>query len=155
MLSTLFKIVGMPFVESLIDKVSGTFQAYFNKQISIEQLRAEVLKAVLSTIGEIERAHADALTKTYASFMETLSKSKLMQRTWVFVVVSQTFVLFWYQFAVPALVTAGIVKHYASAGGTIEWAYLLIGALMGMGPMILRAGPAKLDLQSLKGLIGR
>ncbi len=154
MLSAIVSALGGQIVDSLLGKVMGTFQAYFNKQISMEELRAGVVKALLETVAEIEKAHADALAKTYASFMDAMKTSKLMQIMWAWTVGTQLFVLFWSQFFVPLLFAFGLLPSW-KAGTTGEWAYLLLGACLGMGPMVLRNGPGALSMDKLKSLIGK
>jgi hypothetical protein len=156
MLSAIFSAVGGQIVDSLLGKITGLFESYFKKEISIEELRTRLSQSLLETFAEVEKAQADALAKTYASFMDALQKSKLMQCVWASVVLSQLFVLFWYQWIVPALVTWKFVTHYASAGATVEWAYLLLAACLGMGPVVLRSGPAAGNLAgTLKSMVGR
>jgi hypothetical protein len=154
MLSAIFSTIGVQLVDTFLGKVTGAFEAYFKKEITIEELRTRVRQSLLESVTEIEKSHAEALAKTFASFMDAVQKSKLMQAVWASVVLSQLFVLVWYQFVVPALVTWGWVKHYASAGTTVEWAYLVIVACLGMGPVVLRSGPGSGGLISkLRGLI--
>lgn len=157
MLSAIFSAVGGNIVDSVLSKVMGTFQAYFNKQISIEELRAAVTKAMLESFTEVEKSHADALAKTYDSFMKAMVQSPLMQRMWALALGTQIFVLFFYQFAVPLLCYLVSNKTcYPSAGASVEWAYLLIGGLLGMGPLVLRAGPGAGNIaDKIKGLSGR
>ena len=154
MLSAIASALGGQIVDSLLGKITGVFDSYFKKEISVEELRTRVRQALLDTFAEVEKAHADALAKTYASFMQTLAQSRLMQVVWSAVVISQLFVLTWYQFVVPALVTWGWVNRYASAGTTVEWAYLVIVACLGMGPVVLRSGPGAGTLaDKLRGLV--
>ncbi|RZN01679.1 hypothetical protein CWO91_32995 [Bradyrhizobium genosp. SA-3] len=63
-----------------------------------------------------------------------------MQKVWGFAIISQLLVLLWHQVGIPAIVALGVITRYPSSGTTVEWAYLLVGALMGLGPMV-RAGP--------------
>lgn len=156
MLSAIASALGTQIVDSLLGKITGLFESYFKKQISMEELRTHVLQAMLDTFAEIEKSHADALAKTYDSFMRTLAQSPIMQRMWVAVVASQLFVLLWHQFAIPFIVFIGLTARYPSSGATVEWAYLLIAACLGMGPVVLRNGPGAGDLKDrLKSLVGR
>lgn len=154
MLSAIVSALGGQIIDSLLGKVMGTFQAYFNKQISIEELRAKMVTALLETVGEVEKAHADALAKTYASFMDAMKTSKLMQIMWAWTVGTQLFVLVWSQFFVPLLFAMGVLTSW-KAGTTGEWAYLLLGGCLGMGPLVLRAGPGALALDKFKSMIGK
>lgn len=155
MLAALFSTIGMPLINGILDKALDAFRAYENKQISVEQLKDQLLAAMTSAIRDIEVAHADALAKTYASFMDAMKTSVLMQRIWASVVVSQLFVLLWAQLGVPLLFAFGLLPSW-KAGTTAEWAYLLVGACLGMGPMVLRSGPGAGDLTSrLKAMVGK
>lgn len=142
MLSAIASALGGQIVDSLLGKITGVFESYFKKEITVAELREKLIEALVATFAEIEKAHADALAKCYASFMQAMAQSRLMQAVWASVTLSQLFVLFWYQFIVPGLVTLKVVAKYAPAGSTVEWAYLLVGACVGLGPMVLRAGPA-------------
>ncbi|MGY3605654.1 MULTISPECIES: hypothetical protein [unclassified Bradyrhizobium] len=153
MLSAIASALGGQIVDSLLGKITGVFQAYFNKQITEAQLRAQLQTALVETFGEIEKAHADALAKTYASFMDAAKTSPLLQRVWAIATLSQLFVLLWHQFAIPFIVFMGLTTRYPSSGTTVEWAYLLVGALLGLGPLVLRNGPGALSPDKLKALI--
>jgi len=160
MLTAIFSQFGMSIVNGVLDKFLDAFKAYENKQISIEELRTRLYEAMLGPVKEIEVSHADALAKTYQAFMGALAQSPLMQRVWATAVLSQLFVLVYHQFGIPLIVL--IVRaayeprwQYPSSGTTVEWAYLLLGALMGMGPMVLRAGPGTGSLADrLKAMVG-
>lgn len=155
MLSAIFSAVGGKFVDSLLGRLMQPFEMYFKKQISMEELRAQVLQSVLTTVTEVEKAHADSLSKTYESFQQTLRSSPEMVRMFKVVIYSQTFVLFWSQWVVPMAHWLGYTGAWR-AGTTAEWAYLLIGGLCGAAPMLLRAGPGAGSLTDrLKGLVAR
>lgn len=155
MFSAILSALGGQFISAFFNAAQADIQAYFNKQISLEELHTRLVSHALDTARDIEVSHADTLAKTYASFMDAVKTSRIMQQTWAMVVLSQTFVLLWYQWFVPVMVTAHLVDRFASAGMTVEWAYLLLGGLMGMGPMVLRAGPGKGDLvERVKAAVG-
>jgi hypothetical protein len=63
--------------------------------------------------------------------------SRLVRWVWAMVVLSQLGVLIAHQTGVIA------------ASTSIEWAYLLIGGLCGLGPLILRHGPGVLPLDAM------
>lgn len=143
-------------VDSLLGKVTGVFEAYFKKQISIEELKTQVTKALLDTVAEVEKSHAESLAKTYESFQVTMRQSPMVQRVWVLVVVSQLIVLVWHQMGIPAL-SYFTGNDYPSSGSTVEWSYALIGFMFGAGAILLRGnnpgGAGYLD--RLKALVGR
>lgn len=157
MISAILRAVGGQFVDSLLGKVTGVFESYFKKEVSLAELRTQLLKALLETAAEIEKAHAEALAKTYASFMQAVVQSKLMQVVWGTVVISQTLVLLWHQIGIPALCFyVGNKACYPSSGTTVEWAYLLVVGLCGLGPVMLRSGHGAGGVGAqLKSLIGK
>jgi hypothetical protein len=141
---------------TLIDKVSGAFAAYQQRQITREQLQAELQKALAESFAEVEKAHADALAKTFESFQATVRASPEIARMFSIVIYSQLFVLFWSQWVVPMLYMVGWIGHGWKPGASAEWAYLLVGGLCGAAPMLLRAGPGAGSIaERLKGLVGR
>jgi hypothetical protein len=138
----------------LIDRLGGAFEAWAKKEISRDELLAKVTETIVESFAEIEKSHAEALAKTYASFMEAMSKSPLLQQVWATTMCSQLFVLFWYQWIVPFGTHMGFWAKYPSPGSTVEWAYLLLAAGLGMGPVVLRNGPGAGNmLERLKGLL--
>jgi hypothetical protein len=156
MLATIFSTIGMPLINGILDKALDAFRAYENKQISVEQLKDQLYGLMLGAIKDIEVSHSETLAKTYASFMDAMKTSVLLQRVWAVVVLSQTFVLFWAQWCAPILYAYGFMDRGWHAGGTVEWAYLLVGALLGMGPMVLRSGPGAGNIaERLRGLLGK
>lgn len=156
MLSAIVSALGGQIVDSLLGKIMGTFQAYFNKQISMEELRSRVQIAMLQTFAEVEKEHAESLAKTYESFQITMRQSPLVQRVWVWVVSTQLAVLLWHQVGIPAFVkiTGG---SYPSSGSTVEWSYALIGFMFGAGALLLRTGPGSGGgiIDRLKSAIGK
>lgn len=154
MLTAIVSALGGNLVNGLIDRLTKPFEMYLNKQISIEELRTQVLKQMLTTFAEVEKSHAETLAKTYASFMQAAEKSLLMKVVWASATLSQLFVLLWHQMGIPAVVY--FTGHgYPSSGSTVEWAYALLAACLGMGPVVLRTGPGSNLLDKLKGSIGK
>ncbi|WP_166304349.1 hypothetical protein [Bradyrhizobium sp. 2S1] len=146
----------MSLINGMLDKFLAAFQAYENKTISIEQLKTQLYEAMVAAARDVEVAHADALAKTYASFMRAVEKSKLMQVVWAVVTLSQLCVLLWHQVGIPGIVALGLIARYPSSGTTVEWSYLLLGACVGMGPMVLRAGSdAGTITDRLKSMVGK
>lgn len=154
----LTKIAGMfggQIVDALLGNVTGLFKAYFDKKISEAELRAKVLEALMASFADVEKAYADSVTKTFGSFMEAASKSKLMQATWAAVCLSQLCVVLWHQVGIPALMFWGYPGlHYPSAGTTADWANAMVLFCLGGGAYSQRsAGGGMLD--KLKDLMGR
>ena len=155
MLSAIFSAVGVNLVDSILGKVTGAFESYFKKQISIEELKTRVRQAMLEAFVEVEKSHAEALAKTYDAFMQAMQKSRLIQVTWAAVVLSQLVVLIWHQAGIPALCFFLDNKAcYPSSGATVEWAYLLLAGCLGMAPVVLRSGPGAGSIaDKIRGLV--
>lgn len=156
MLTSIISALGGTIIDSLLGKITGVFQAYFNKQITEAQLREQIQAAMLSTFAEVETAHADLTAKTYESFQQTLRTSPTMQRAWCWVVYSQLAVLLWHQAGIPLFVKV-TGQGYPSSGSTVEWAYALLGFMFGAGAMMLRTGPGSSGglLDALKRTVGK
>lgn len=122
-----------------VDRVLDLGKSYFQKQISEAQFDAEVRKAAQETAGKVESAWADAAAKIAATTGDTLKASPILQRAWAAVLFLQVVVLVWYQIGAGAFeVIAG--RPWPAPGVTLEWAYLLVGAMVGAGPFVFRRG---------------
>jgi hypothetical protein len=156
MLGAIFASLGGQIVDGLLGRITGVFEAYFKKQISMEELRTKVQLALLDTVKEVEVAHAESLSKTYESFQVTMRQSPVIQYVWSWVVFTQLFVLIWHQMGIPAFVFI-TGKSYPSSGSTVEWSYALIGFMFGAGALLLRTGPGAGGglLDKMKAAIGK
>jgi hypothetical protein len=158
MLTGILSMFGGQIVEKIFGSVTDLAGKYINKQISEAQFKAELQQVMVGAFRDIEVAHADALAKTYASFMGAVEKSTLMQAVWAAAAISQIIVLVWHQMGIPALCYfVGNNACYPSSGATVNWAYLLLAGLMGMGPVVLRDGPGGPGAiaDKLKSLVGK
>jgi hypothetical protein len=155
MLSTIIASLGGAIVDKFFGAARDIFHDYATQKISEAECRAKLLSALAAAAKDVEVAHADALAKTYASFMEAMKSSKLMQIMWAWTVGSQLFILFWSQFFVPLLFAYGVLPNW-KAGTSAEWAYLLLVACLGMGPVVLRSGPGAGNItDKFKSMIGK
>ncbi len=140
MLSAVLAALAGPLADGLLGRVITLVQNYQNKQLTEAQLRAELEKALVSAAAEVEKEHADTLARSYGAFLATTRHSPLLQSAFAAVIYSQLVVLLWHQLGIPAYVAlAG--RAYPSSGTTVEWAYLLLAACLGLGSVVLRAGP--------------
>lgn len=122
-----------------VDKLVGLADSYFKKEISREQYEAEVKKAAQETSAKIEQSWADTSAKIAASTGDTLKNSPIVARAWSVVLFLQVFVLVWYQIGAPAFaIITG--RAWPSPGVSLEWAYLLVGAMVGAGPFVFKRG---------------
>jgi hypothetical protein len=133
----------------IIGKAADAFAAYANKQITIAELNARVEQALIEAFAEVMKAQSDALAKTFASFTDLAKNSRMVRVVWSAVVLSQLGVLLWAQVGIPAYVRA-FGGTWPSSGATIDWAYLLVAGLCGLGPVVLNSGPGKVNLTGLK-----
>lgn len=154
MLSAILSSLGGAFINKFFDNALQAFTAYQNKQISMEELKTQLLQSLISAARDIEVSHSETLAKTYATFMGAMEKSLLMKIMWACTVGTQLFVLVWHQLAIPFIAFAFSVR-YPSSGETVNWAYLLLGACLGMGPLVLRNGPGAMNTDKMKALISK
>jgi hypothetical protein len=156
MFSLILKSVIGSLTGTLLDKVTGIFDSYFKKEITKAELQEKLSEALLKSATEIEVSHSETLAATYNSFMKTMSSSRIIQWVWAATAVSQLIVLVWHQMGIPLLCYfAGNARCFPSSGSTVEWAYLLLGGLLGMAPLVLRGGPGKMNYDQLKSLAER
>ncbi|WP_445222270.1 hypothetical protein ACKWRH_21685 [Bradyrhizobium sp. Pa8] len=147
--------------DGLFGRLESAWEAYVKKEISKDQLMAQMQAALMATFRDVEVAFYDSLSKTYASFMQALGNSPVMQKAWVAAVVSQLFVLVWHQLCIPWIVigvqAAGFTGwRYPSSGSTIDYAYFLLMALLGAPAIAARGGPGSSTfVDGLKRLVGK
>lgn len=133
MINTLINIIS----GSLLKEFRQIAEAYFNKEISKEEFESQTKIAATNAARDIEVAWSEAATKIAESMQSTVRSSKVIQRAYVVVMFLQLFVLVWYQFLAGAFeIATGVVWPAPSA--SIEWAYLLIASMIGVGPLVFR-----------------
>lgn len=123
----------------LADKIFDLGQAYFNKQISEAEFKSKVQIATQEAATKVEEAWADASAKIAASTGDMVKASPILQRAWAITLFLQVGVLVFYQLVAPAfrLITG---TAWPDPGISLEWAYLLVGAMIGAAPLIFRRG---------------
>lgn len=144
----------MALVPILTGSLADAFKAYEEKQITMAELNAKVQEALISAFAEVQKSQSAALAQTFSAFMDGAKNSALMRVVWATVVLSELAVLLWHQVGIPALVYIN-GGSYPGSGTTTEWAYLLLAACLGMGPVVLNRGPGKVDMTDLKTKIGK
>jgi hypothetical protein len=121
----------------LVDKVLDLGQAYFRKEISEAEFESRVRIAAQDTAAKVEQSWAEAAAKIAASTQDALKAAPLLQRAWAAVLFLQVTVLVFYQIVAPAYqVITGTA--WPDPGVTLEYAYLLVGAMIGAGPLVMR-----------------
>lgn len=158
MLELIFAKLGGAFLDRIFGGILDISKAVINKQVTEIEAKKQMMSLFISGAKEIEVTHSNDLRETYKTFWTAADndKSNLMKRMWAVALGSQIFVLFWSQFCVPLLFAYGLLPNW-KAGTSAEWAYLLVGALLGMGPLVLRNGPGQgaLNPDKLKALISK
>ena len=155
MLSAILSSLGGALLDKFFGAARDIFHDYTQGKISEAECRTRLLSSLLDSAKAVEVSHSETLAKTYASFMDAMKTSPLMQRMWALTVGSQLFILFWSQFCVPLLFAYGMLPNW-KAGTSAEWAYLLIVACLGMGPVVLRSGPGAGNIADrLKALVSK
>ena len=110
----------------ILDKLLEAYKLRQEGKISEAEFRSRVQIAAEETAQETAKAT-----------QETLGKSPILQRAWASVLFMQAAVLFWYQVGAPAYqVITGTA--WPDPGVTLEYAYLLVGAMIGAGPLVMR-----------------
>ena len=126
----------------LLDKVSGLAELYLKKEISNAEFRSRVEIEVQNTVREVEKAWAEAAAKQFESFQQTVRQSPVVARAFAAVIVTQLFVLLWYQWGASAfLLITG--TPWPSAGATVDWAYAILALCLGGGALYLRGNSAR------------
>lgn len=113
----------------LLDKLFEVYKLRQDGKISEAEFQSRVQIAAEETAQEATKAT-----------QETLGKSAILQRAWASVLFLQVAVLVFYQLAAPAYQAITGVA-WPNPGVSLEWAYLLVAAMIGAGPLVMRARP--------------
>ena len=133
MIGALLKLLSAPFV----DKIADIAKLYLSKQISEAEFRSRVEIATQDAFVKVEQAWADAASKQYESFQQTARTSPVVARAYAAVIVTQLFVLLWYQWGASAfMLITGL--PWPSAGATVDWAYAILALCLGGGAFVFR-----------------
>lgn len=134
--------VGNFLMGGFLDKVVDLGKTYIKDQTDRAEFEKEVKIAGQEAIVKMEQAWADASTEATKAANAAIASSPIMQRAWVAVMVVQVSVLLWYQVGTSAYeVFAG--TPWPKPIAEIEWAYLLIGSMIGVGPLVFRRGAVR------------
>jgi hypothetical protein len=121
----------------LLDKVIDVYELHRKGQITKAEFDAKVKIAGKDAEVEIEKAWAKTAAEVTESVQATVRSSKIIQKAYAIVLFLQLFVLVWYQLGVSAFtIVTGAV--WPAPMASIEWAYLLIAAMIGAGPLVYR-----------------
>lgn len=127
------KIISM----GLLDKFLELYKLKQAGRISEAEFQSKTDIALQESKADIEKVWAEASAKMTESAQATIRSSSLIQKAYAIVLFLQLFVLVWYQLGASAFtIITGAVWPVPMA--SIEWAYLLIAAMIGAGPLVYR-----------------
>ncbi len=133
----MFKFLTKILTAGLLDKALEAYELYKKGQISQSEFESRVAIASKEAETKIEEAWAETAAKVTSSVQSTVRASQVIQRAYAIVLFIQLFVLVWYQLGAPAFtIITGAV--WPAPMASIEWAYLLIAAMIGAGPLVYR-----------------
>lgn len=122
----------------LVNAAVDAYKVHTQGQVDELRLRADLMAKFGLVFQEVAKSDNELAAKMFASFQQSLQVNAEIRRVWRVVVFVQLFVVFWYQFMVPALVTVKIIEHWAPAGNTVDWAYALLAGCVGLAPVVLK-----------------
>ncbi len=126
-----------PIVGKLTDSIAEVAEAYLTKEISEAEFKSRTAIAVQEAFAEVEKTWAEAATKQFDSFQQTVRQSPVVARAFAAVIVTQLFVLLWYQWGASAfLLVTG--TQWPSPGATVDWAYAILALCLGGGAFVFR-----------------
>lgn len=133
MIATIIKFLTGGFV----DRIVGLAETYLKTEGDKAKFKADVEEAAQQAAADVEKEWVKAAASITASVQDTLKASVILQRAYAIVLFLQLFVLVWYQLGAPAYqVISG--TSWPQPMASIEWAYLLVGAMVGAGPLVFR-----------------
>jgi len=107
-------------------------------KISAEEAKAEIAKAESDAWARGQEASAKAASEMFAAAQETIQASFkspdwFTRNAWAFVLISQTFVLLWYQLGVPWITyLKGLDKFPTTGDPLLYWANGIVLACLGI-----------------------
>ena len=130
-------------IAAVFSQGAGLLRDYQQGKITLEQLRTQLEVIAMQEATKVEQANAEMVAKTFTAFTDMLKFSRIVRVAYVIVVLSQAFVLFWYQFAVPYIVWMYGGTFPPASDVLLEWGYGLLVLLVGGGSVAMRkASPA-------------
>ena len=137
MITAALTIIGKIISGGLTSQILEAWKLYREGKVSEAEFESRVKISGKEAEAKIEAAWAEASSKITESVQSTVRASPVIQRAYAIVLFLQLFVLVWYQLGVPAYqVITGV--PWPAPGASIEWAYLLIAAMIGAGPLVMR-----------------
>lgn len=137
MIGVIASVVGKILTGGLVDKIMEAYRLHQQGKVSEAEFESRVKIAAGDAAAKVEESWAEASESIARATQQTLRASPVLQRAFAVVLFLQLFVLVWYQLGAPAYhVITG--TPWPQPMASIEWAYLLIGAMIGAGPLVFR-----------------
>ena len=122
-----------------VDRIASIAETYIKADADKARFEAEVREAAGQAAADIEKSWAETSAKIATATQDTLKAAPLLQRAWAAVLFLQVVVLVFYKIGAPAFqVITGTA--WPNPGISLDWAYLLIAAMIGAGPLVMRKG---------------
>ncbi len=140
------------FISQIFKSGENIFHDYQQGKISLAQFQTQIAVVAQQEMTKVLTANADMVAKTFESFTE-LAKTSLMVRVgWLAAVLSQVFVLTFYQVGVPFIVWYWGGRFPSPSDQLLEFGYGLLVLLVGGGAIAIRrpSQPATLPPQGNK-----
>lgn len=158
MLAAAMRLIAPKLIGLVAGPIVDVVKLFIQKKIDMAQLQTQLAGILIDNVTKVEVANADALTKTYQTFMSAAQQTPGMLYAWCAVLYSQLFVLLWHQFFLPFIV----FMQWAPTGSawrsdtTADWGYLLVAGCIGLAPAVFRGGGTGSGwLDSLRALVLR
>ena len=159
MLSMIASMFGGQIIEKIFGTIGDVISKFQQKQITEIEAKQAIQTALITAMRDVEVAHADLIAKTYSTFMGVVEKDQLVATVWAIASISQLAVLLWHQIGIPMMVYGyhqwwdDPTFKYPSSGTTVEWAYALLGGLLGLGALALRGTAVSSVADRFKSII--
>ena len=121
----------------LTGQILEAWKLYREGKVSEAEFESRVAIASKEAEAKVEEAWAETAAKVTSSVQSTVRASQVIQRAYAIVLFIQLFVLVWYQLGAPAF-TIITGAAWPAPMASIEWAYILIAAMIGAGPLVYR-----------------
>lgn len=125
-------------ISAIFREGAGLFKQYQEGKIDLAKLQMHLGVIAMQEATKVEQANAEMVAKTYAAFSEVLKFSPLVRVVYAVVTLSQVFVLFWYQWAVPFIVWKYGGSFPPASDVLLEWCYGLLVLLVGGGAVAIK-----------------
>ena len=125
-------------IQAIFSAGAQLFKDYQQGKITIEQLRDNLQAIAMQEATKVEQSNADMVAKTYSAFTQLVLGSTLIKWVYAVVVLSQTFVLVWYQWAVPFIVWKYGGSFPPASDALLQWDYALLVLLVGGGMVAIK-----------------